>query len=73
MPGDQTRALCTVVRTRADLVEMPVAATNQMTALLDAHWPGARAIFAGIESPISLEFLTATRPPHRPATSAKRA
>jgi len=55
---DQTRALRTVVRTRGDLVEMRVAATNQLAALLDAHWPGAKAIFADVESPISLEFLT---------------
>ena len=56
--SDQTRALRTVVRTRGDLVEMRVAATNQLSALLDAHWPGAKAIFADVESPISLEFLT---------------
>ena len=56
--SDQTRALRTVVRTRGDVVEMRVAATNQLSALLDAHWPGARAIFADVESPISLEFLT---------------
>ena len=56
--SDQTRALRTVVRARGDLVEMRVAATNQLSALLDAHWPGARAIFADVESPISLEFLT---------------
>jgi transposase len=56
--SDETRALRTVVRTRGDLVEMRVAATNQLSALLDAHWPGARAVFADVESPISLEFLT---------------
>ena len=56
--SDETRALRTVVRARDDLVDMRVAATNQLSALLDAHWPGARAIFADIESPISLEFLT---------------
>src|SRR5215471_14184265 len=54
----ETKALCTVVRTRDDLVEMRVAATNQLAALLDAHWPGAKAIFADIESPIALAFLT---------------
>jgi len=37
---------------------MRVAATNQLSALLDAHWPGAKAIFADVESPIALEFLT---------------
>ena len=47
-----------MVRTRDDLVEMRVAATNQLSALLDAHWPGAKAIFADVESPISLAFLT---------------
>jgi transposase len=56
--SDQTRALRAVVRTRGDLVEMRVAATNQLSALLEAHWPGARAIFADVESPVSLEFLT---------------
>jgi transposase len=54
----ETRALRTVVRTRDDLVQMRVAATNQLAALLDAHWPGAKAIFADIESPIALAFLT---------------
>jgi transposase len=56
--SDQTKALRTVVRTRGDLVEMRVAATNQLSALLEAHWPGAKAIFADVESPVSLEFLT---------------
>ena len=56
--SDQTRALRSVVRTRGDLVEMRVAATNQLPALLDAHWPGARVIFADVESPVSLAFLT---------------
>jgi hypothetical protein len=56
--SDQTCALRTVVRSRGDLVKMRVAATNQLSAVLDAHWPGARAIFADVESPVSLEFLT---------------
>jgi transposase len=43
----QTRALRTVVRTRDDIA-----------ALLDHHWPGAKAVFADIESPIALDFLT---------------
>jgi transposase len=46
------------VRTRSDLVDMRVAATNQLSALLEASWPGAKAIFADVESPISLAFLT---------------
>ena len=56
--SDETLALRTVVRSRGDLVEMRVAATNQLPALLEAHWPGAKAIFADVESPVSLEFLT---------------
>jgi transposase len=54
----ETKALRTVVRTRSDLVDTRVAVTNQLAALLDSHWPGAKAIFADIESPIALEFLT---------------
>lgn len=54
----ETKALRTVVRTRTDIVDMRVAATNQLTALLDAHWPGAKEIFADVESPIALAFLT---------------
>src|ERR1700733_14794936 len=61
--SDETKALRTVVRTRGDLVEMRVAATNHLSALLDAHWPGAVAIFADVESPVSLEFLTRSPPP----------
>jgi transposase len=56
--SDETLALRTAVRSRGDLVEMRVAATNQLSALLEAHWPGAKAIFADVESPVSLEFLT---------------
>jgi len=55
--SDETLALRTAVRSRADLVEMRVAAASQLSALLDAHWPGAKAVFAGVESPVSLEFL----------------
>jgi transposase len=54
----ETKALRTVVRTRDDLVEMRVAATNQLAALLDTHWPGGKAIFADLASPIALGFLT---------------
>ncbi len=53
----QTKALRTVVRTRDDIVAMRVSATNQLSALLDDHWPGAKVIFADVESPISLAFL----------------
>jgi transposase len=54
----QTTALRTVTRTRGDLVDTRVATANQLTALLEAHWPGASVIFADISSPIALAFLT---------------
>jgi transposase len=57
-PLDQaTRELQALCRTRDDHVEAKVAATNQLQALLDAHWPGAAAIFARLDSDIALEFL----------------
>ena len=54
----QTKALRTVVRTREDVQNLRIAAVNQLGALLDAHWPGAKAIFTDIESVIGLAFLT---------------
>jgi transposase len=56
--SDDTRAVRTVVRTRDDVVDLRVAAVNQLGALLEAHWPGGKAIFADLESRIALEFLT---------------
>jgi transposase len=56
--SDETRALRMVVGTRDDLVAQRVAATNQLSALLDAFWPGAKAVFADVESPIALAFLS---------------
>ncbi len=53
-----TLALRTVVRARDDVVDMRVAATNQLSALLDMHWPGGKVAFADVESPIALAFLT---------------
>jgi transposase len=53
----QTRALRAVVRTRGDLVDQRVAATNQLAACLEAFWPGAKAVFADVCSPIALDFL----------------
>jgi transposase len=55
---DDTRALRTVVRARDDVVDLRVAAVNQLGALLEDHWPGGKAIFADLESKIALEFLT---------------
>jgi transposase len=56
--AEETTALRTVTRTRDDLVETRVAVVNQLAALLDAYWPGGKAIFADLDSRIALEFLT---------------
>ena len=44
-------------RMRDDHVEARVAATNQLRALLERHWPGATVIFARLDSSIALAFL----------------
>jgi transposase len=54
----ETRALRAVVRTRDDLVDRRVAASNQLGACLEASWPGARHVFADLATPIALDFLT---------------
>lgn len=46
-----------LVRLRGEHVGARVAAVNQLGALLDAHWPGAKVIFADLASPIALTFL----------------
>src|SRR4051794_27656599 len=55
--GDETLALRALVRTREDLVAARVALANQLRAQLDCFWPGAKQIFADIDSPIALAFL----------------
>jgi transposase len=55
---DETRALRTLVRGRDDLVAQRVALANQLRALLERFWPGAAVIFADVDSPIALAFLT---------------
>lgn len=57
-PGDEaTRTLQALTRGRDDHITAKVAATNQLNALLAAHWPGARAVFARLDSDIALNFL----------------
>ena len=53
-----TLALRRVVRARRDLVATRVGTANQLRAHLRAVFPGAVALFADIDSPISLAFLT---------------
>ncbi|MCP9486188.1 MAG: IS110 family transposase [Gaiellaceae bacterium MAG52_C11] len=55
--SDETKALRALTRTREDLVEQKVALANQLRAQLDAFWPGAKQIFADVDSPIALAFL----------------
>lgn len=55
---DEIKALRAMVRGRDDLVAARVSLANQLRALLDSFWPGAAAVFAAIDSPIALAFLT---------------
>jgi transposase len=56
--SDETLALRALVRAREDLVAVRVHLANQLRAQLDASWPGARRVFADVDSPIALAFLT---------------
>ena len=47
-----------MVRGRDDLVQQRVALANQLRSLLESFWPGAAALFAAIDSPIALAFVT---------------
>jgi transposase len=53
-----TTALRRACRARKDLVSHRVAATNQLRAHLRNVFPGAIGLFADLDSPISLAFLT---------------
>jgi transposase len=55
--GVETVELQALVRLRDDHVSAKVAATNQLQALLERHWPGAAVIFAHLDSDIALAFL----------------
>jgi hypothetical protein len=39
-------------------VRARTAASNQLGAVLEAHWPGPKAVFFRLASPIALAFLT---------------
>src|SRR2546426_4736701 len=66
-PSDDTRALRALVRGRDDLVAQRIALANQLRALLERFWPGAAAIFADVDSPITLAFLNRYPTPHSAA------
>jgi transposase len=56
--GSATIGLRALVRARKDLVKHRIALGNQLRANLLAAFPGAVGLFAEIDSPISLTFLT---------------
>jgi transposase len=56
--SDKIKALRALVRTRDDLVAERVALANRLRNLLEGFWPGAAAIFAEIDSPIALAFVS---------------
>jgi transposase len=68
----ETRALRAVVRTRTDLIDQRVAASNQLAACLDAFWPGAKVVFAELASPIALDFLARYPTPESAARLGER-
>src|SRR4029450_664597 len=55
--SDATRALRAVVRARDELVRQRVGRIHQLTATLEAFWPGAKAVFPDVERDIALAFL----------------
>ena len=65
--------LQSLTRLREDHVRARTAATNQLAALLDAHWPGPRKLFQSLASPIALAFLTDYPTPTPPTAWAKPA
>ncbi|MFQ6332169.1 IS110 family transposase [Nocardia sp. CWNU-33] len=64
----ETLELQALTRMRADHLGQRIAAVNQLAALLDTHWPGAGAIFAKLNSDITVAFLR--RYPH-PESAAR--
>src|ERR1700722_11940560 len=56
--SDQATALRSAVRARRDLVVHRVAAANQLRAHLQIVFPAAAALFAAIDSEITLAFLS---------------
>jgi transposase len=62
-----TRELQALSRLRDDHVAAKTAASNQLGALLDAHWPGAKQIFSRLGSQIALAFLDAYPTPESAA------
>src|ERR687897_2495167 len=69
-PDTGLQELQALVRLREDHVRARTAASNQLGALLEAHWPGPKAVFYRLASPIALAFLTDYPTPRpRPASA----
>lgn len=64
----ETLELQALTRQRRDHIEARVAAINQLAALLDEHWPGAKTVFASLDSDIALSFLDRYPTPESAAT-----
>ena len=62
-----TRQLQALARVRDDHVAAKTAASNQLGALLEAHWPGAKQVFSRLGSQIALAFLDAYPTPESAA------
>jgi transposase len=70
--SDEVRALRALVRSRDDLVAQKVALANQLRGLLESFWPGAATIFAAIDSPIALAFVSRYPTPDSAARLGER-
>ena len=55
--SDQTKALRALTRAREDAVGVRVELANQLSAQLQAFWPGAGRLFGEVDSKIGLAFL----------------
>lgn len=58
-PGDRgLKEIEALVRMRDDQVRTRTADINQLTAILDAYWPGPKKVFCSLASAMALAFLT---------------
>ena len=72
-PDTGLQELQALVRLREDHVRARTAASNQLGALLEAHWPGPKAVFFRLASPIALAFLADYPTPRPPPSWARHA
>ena len=62
-----------LVRLRQDHLRARTAASRKLGALLEGHWPRAKAVFSRLASPIALAFLADYPTPRPPPGSARPA